>query len=629
MRQTKSGSIMSSFIRIGIGTCVLISMAGCRSGSDVGTIEATPGPAAEPVAAQRAEPSERPPFQRAEPGRIPRPAALAEYRNFAREAISGERAWEMVAALDPSYRLPGNKPFDDAIAGVVRVLEEAGYREEGGTGAPGNPLTYRVEHRALSGPTWEVERASLRLAGTEEPLMDLSSNVNLVAANSHSTPPGGVEAEVVFVGRGNEEDFQGKDLRGKIVLGDGSARQLFRGAVQEHGALGVLAYRLPDFNRPGQNRDIAPMSSIPYDSVAGSWGLLLSGNVRDALVGALEKGPVRVRVEVETRLYASEELTLVAEVRGAVEPEERFVFSAHVQESGANDNLTGVAAQAEIARALAEGVRGGNFAPDRTITMLWGDEISSTRRFLQDDSTRAAAVRWGMSLDMVGEDTEKTGGTFLIEKMPDPSAVWTRGEDQHTEWGDPPPLTLDQLTPHYLNDFVLNRCLDQAEGSDWVVRTNPFEGGSDHVPFLRAGVAGILLWHFTDQFYHTDGDRPDMVSPVTLWNVGVCAATSAMVLTSADAQMASYLVGEIEGSALARLETEGRLSRAALAAGGDPGEERRILETWTTWYLGALDAMVDLEAGGATTATLAALEGARARVAEAGGRLVEALGGSR
>ena len=30
---------------------------------------------------------------------------------------------------------------------------------------------------------------------------------------------------------------------------------------------------------------------------------------------------------------------------------------------------------------------------------------------------------------------EKTGGTFLIEKMPDPSAIWTRGNDKHTEWG--------------------------------------------------------------------------------------------------------------------------------------------------------------------------------------------------
>jgi aminopeptidase YwaD len=394
--------------------------------------------------------------------------------------------------------------------------------------------------------------------------------------------------------------------------------------VQEHGAVGVLAYRLSSYSRAEVNRDIAPMSSIPYDSVAASWGLLLSANARETLLGALAKGPVRVRVDVETRLYPSEELTLVAEVRGGVQPEERFAFSAHVQESGANDNATGVAALAEIARTLAQGVESGVFEPKRTITMIWGDEISSTRRFLEDDPVRAEGVRWGLSLDMVGEDTQKTGGTFLIEKMPDPSAVWTRGEDHHTEWGGRP-LTTDQLTPHYLNDFVLNRCLDQAAGSDWVVKTNPYEGGSDHVPFLRSGTAGLLLWHFTDQFYHTDGDRLEMVSSNTLWNVGVCSAVSAMTLVTADAEISAYLIGEIERAAMARLETEAELSRAAIAAGGDPEEERLILESWTEWYLGALSTMIDLEPGGPTQETLDAIEAARANVAELGRHYGEAM----
>ena len=58
------------------------------------------------------------------------------------------------------------------------------------------------------------------------------------------------------------------------------------------------------------------MSSIPYDAEAESWGLALSLNARDALRGALARGPVRVRVEVESRIYPSQELTLVADVRG-------------------------------------------------------------------------------------------------------------------------------------------------------------------------------------------------------------------------------------------------------------------------------------------------------------------------
>src|SRR5690606_39573119 len=60
---------------------------------------------------------------------------------------------------------------------------------------------------------------------------------------------------------------------------------------------------------------------------------------------------------------------------------------------------------------------------------------SDLQRYIKENSERAKGIMWGMSLDMVGENTEKTGGSFLIEKMPDPSAIWTRGDDKHTEWG--------------------------------------------------------------------------------------------------------------------------------------------------------------------------------------------------
>jgi len=80
-----------------------------------------------------------------------------------------------------------------------------------------------------------------------------------------------------------------------------------------------------------------------------------------------------------------------------------------------------------MARLTAQLVTAKQIAPQRTITFLWGDEIISTGRYIRDDSVRAKGIKWGLSLDMVGEDVQKTGGSFLIEKMPDPSAIWTRG----------------------------------------------------------------------------------------------------------------------------------------------------------------------------------------------------------
>ena len=98
---------------------------------------------------------------------------------------------------------------------------------------------------------------------------------------------------------------------------------------------------------------------------------------------------------------------------------------------------------AEVAR-IAAGLISENKVPSRrSLTFIWGDEIAATRRYIAENPARAKDIKWGMSLDMVGQDTTKTGGSFLIEKMPDPSAVWTRGADRHTEWGGRP-LGLDE-----------------------------------------------------------------------------------------------------------------------------------------------------------------------------------------
>lgn len=550
------------------------------------------------------------------------PVLEATFANV-RAGFSGEAAREVVGFVEQYWRVPGNVGFNESIGRVVEVLQAAGYRPEGAPGSAAR-LTYRVERRPMSRPTWEPVGASLEIVGQDRPLLEFTSNRNMLTIYSYSTPVGGIEAEVVDVGEGRAEDFAGVDVGGKIVYGAASTARLFRDAVQARGAVGVLSHGIPAFNQPQRYQDAISFGSIPLDSTRRGFGIRLSFAARQELERAFAAGPVRVRVTVNTRIYESEELTLVAEVHGRTHPDERFVFSAHVQEPGANDNASGVGVLAEIARVLAREVDAGRFDPARTITMLWGDEISSTRRYLEEDSTRTAGVRWGLSLDMVGEDTDKTGGTFLIEKMPDPSAVWTRGEDRHTEWGGRP-LTVGQLTPHYFNDFVLNRCLDQAVETGWVVKTNPYEGGSDHVPFLRAGKPGLLLWHFTDAFYHTDLDRLDKVSGRTLKNVGVCAAVSAMALTAADGQVARFVIDETERAAVTRLEAEAALSGEAVAGGADVDEQRVILRTWTEWYAAAVRAAADIEVGGSSRETRSALDAAAARIGRLGDQLTASV----
>ena len=557
--------------------------------------------------------------QHKRPGTRPRTATtvaaapIASVATVVEREISGERAHATVAFVQQYFRLPGNRGFDRSIDTVTALLDAAGYvRQDRATST--DRFVYRVESRPMKDPAWSPEDAVLTLAGRSQPLLRFATNMNMIAINSYPTPSAGVTAAIVAVGAGADSVLDRVDVRGKIVFGEGVARTLFP-RVMQRGAVGVLfAQRLPGYNQQRKNVDAIQFSSIPRDTVNHGWLLFLSAAAADSVRNALAAGPMSATVKVSARIESRPERTIVAEIVGARRPTERFVYSAHVQEPGANDNASGVGLLAEMARVAATLVRTGAVSPARTITFLWGDEIRATARFLADDSVRRAGVKWGMSLDMVGENTALTGGTFLIEKMPDPSAVWVRGEDQHSEWGGRP-ITAASIRPYWFNDFVRQRCLDRASRTGWIVKSNPFEGGSDHTPFLDANIPAVLLWHFTDQYYHTDSDRIDMVSSATLANVGSCALTTGLLLAAGTDDIARAALNELAAVAARAIRTQAALSDSAMRAGSDKSVERTVINAWRTYYLAALERVPDIARSPASLR--AAVTAAQARIRRA------------
>jgi aminopeptidase YwaD len=507
----------------------------------------------------------------------------ANYFKLTRAGFNEKNAYETTAFVEKYFRVPGNTGFNASIHRVEEILKKAGYVAEK-TNEFEAPLTYRIEKRPMKRSTWEPVNASVTIVGETQPLIAFQTNRNMIPINCPSTVAGGVTAEVIFVGKGAAADLEGKDLKGKILFADASAGRLVAIAAKA-GAIGVMGYSVPKYNQPEKYQTSISFGSMPAN--AGVWSLLLSYGVKEKLKAACLKGTVSLKVDIETKIYESDELTIVANVKGSIKPNERFVYSAHVQEPGANDNATGVGTLAEMARVTANLIKSGQLKPQRTLTFLWGDEIVSTRRYITDDKERAKGILWGMSLDMVGEDTKKTGGSFLIEKMPDPSAIWTRGTDKHTEWGAGDVKEKD-LFPHYYNDFIFDICKAQGKFANWTVNYNPFEGGSDHTPFLQNKIPGLLMWHFTDVFYHTDNDRIDKVSATTMKNVGVSALTAAYTLVTADENTATATVTQVKTDALTRLKTEFELSKKAIADGKPAADEKHILEVWGKWYTDAL-----------------------------------------
>ena len=530
----------------------------------------------------------------------------AAYFSLTRKAFNKSNAYQTTAFVEQRWRLPGNKGFNESIYHIEEILKKAGFIQQKENEQEG-VLTYRIEKRPMKKNAWDPIGASLTLEGEEKPFLDFKTNRNMIAIGSSPTPADGQIAEVVYLDAAAINKLNDKDLKGKIVFSESSSGRLFNVAINA-GAIGVLGYAMPGYTQPEKNQSSIQFSGINNPDNKG-WAVNLSYQAKEVLKTALSKGAVKLKVKIQANSYASEELTIIANVKGATSPKQRFVFSAHVQEPGANDNATGVGTLAEMARITALLVEEKKLVPQRTLTFLWGDEIVSTQRYIKEDPERAKGILWGMSLDMVGEDTDKTGGSFLIEKMPDPSAIWTRGTDKHSEWGAGDTKEKD-LFPHYYNDFIMRICKDQGKHAKWTVNYNPFEGGSDHTPFLQNNIPGLLMWHFTDMFYHTDNDRLDKVSATTMQNVGISALTAAYTLVNADDNTSLYIVNEVKDAALLRLKTEFDLSKVALASGKVKNEEKHIIETWGKYYVDALSTIQGLSINAQANNVSAAIKSA-------------------
>jgi hypothetical protein len=523
------------------------------------------------------------------------PAGAERAYHAVKERVDGGAAMDIVRFMDQFWRVSGNPGFNASVDRIRDDLKAAG-------------LDPRVEEFASRGRGWDYQVGTVAFADTGEVLLSRERDRVSLCINSFSTAPGGIEAPVVDVGAGTAAEFAGKDVKGAVVLGSAAAGQLWQQAVKARGAVGIISTAIAPYIRPNDpaqftfpdQHDVFQWGSVPYDEAVKAFGFKASLRAATKIRERLKSRPVRVKVNVQSTFYDGPSRLVVAEIPGTVKPHERIVMVAHIQEPGANDDASGCGTLLAMAIALHKAIAAKALAPPgRTLTFIWGDENRGSRAWLTGHPEQAKGVQYMFSMDMTGEDTAKTGGTFLIEKQADPSAVWDRPSDPHSAWGSSP-VKPEELKGSLLNDVHLAICRRRAKDTGWVVKTNPYEGGSDHTEFKNAGIPSLLNWHFTDRFYHTNLDRPDKVSAAEMVNVGVATATSAWFLASATEQDALATVDLIANAASARLALEKTQNATA-----------EIMAAWRKWYGDALESVRRLSVSGPSAAVDRAVEIAR------------------
>ncbi len=548
-----------------------------------------------------------------------------------------QNAYAIVEFLSERWRLRGggNQGFNESIAQVQDFLRDGGFERVGRIEVLEGPLT-------LQPLAWEPLEAELGVVSPEKKLLHTYEDTpTLPCKYSGSTPPGGITAEVVYVGSGAQpSDYESKNVRGKIVLGRAKVDSLFIEAVEKRGALGVISdylnapeyyQRFPNMVRSGTLPFREPEAMMKRQS----WGLKISPRSSAYLRRLLATGPVRLHVEIRTKFFESRQKELVAEIPGTRAAQERVVLVAHIDNAkpGANNNASGVGGQAELARAIARLIDAGRLErPLRTITFLFGAEREGSRLWVEHHRSDLSHILAVLNSDMTGENTRLTGGTFLLERTPDPAMhsprpqAYTQPNDRHTGWGYRP-LKIDPYPGYFLNDLVWSAIEFRAARSGWKVAQNPYEGGSDHDIFLPLLIPTTLDWHWVDDFIGTNLDTPDKVSPAEMENVAVAQGLAALVLASAGEAEGRWLLRLVEKKAAARLAGEFAASRRLLADLADGAvtdtaatfqvrveKEAALLRDWTRWYDQALGSVARVPVGGASPALRKEIRQARNRL---------------
>jgi hypothetical protein len=499
------------------------------------------------------------------------------------ERFDPQRALATVAYVERHFRVRGNRGYLKTLERVTRELEAAGFPRR----------DVRTLELGPVAPTWTPRAASLALIGADgalEPLVHFADESErdraCLLVRSDAWPEG--ELELVRA----EDVRAGLSPRGRVVLAEADPEAAFAEHVRA-GAAGIVVLNLEPYHAASEHPDAAQFGYLPErdhgspERDAGvpepAFGFSVSTRVYERLRAATASGPARVRVSVDVQAGRAAASAVEARLEGSDPSAGAIVFVAHADEPGANDNGSGVAAQAELAGALRRAIEEGVLQrPRRAMVFLWGQEIEVSREWL---ARPPGPVGAGLVMDMVGQDPERVGAPFLIERMPDPGAVWLRGRDAHTEWGQAE-VDATRLRGHFLNDLSAASAaeVERLEGS-WRWRTNPFEGGSDHVPFLERGLPALLGWHFTDSAYHTSLDRLERVSGPEMRRAASTLGAVALAMAAGDEADALELLEVLEAAGQARLEELREASDALVREGRSTREdEARVREAWLAWY---------------------------------------------
>lgn len=473
--------------------------------------------------------------------------------------LSGETAKTNLEFISRNHRMRGSRDFRSAAEFIAERARAYGLQDV-------NILQFAADGKTFYGtqkarPAWDAEFAELWEIGSKDgapkPLERIASWEAIPLTLAQDSESANVTAELVDVGIGtSESDYQGRDVRGKIVLAAAQPDPVTRLAVEKYGAVGILSYAQ---NQPngwwGDNDNLVRWGHLDSFSPTNTFAFMLTLKQARAFQARLARGErIMLRAEVRAGRKAGNYEIVTAVIPGT-DPnlrDEEIAFSCHLDHPhpGANDNASGCVAILEVARTYAKLIRQGKIKPPlRTIRFIWPPEIEGTLALLNARSDITERIKAVIHMDMVGGSPE-TKAVFHVTRGPAslPSFIYDTADEFGAFVNEQSYLFASGERPPYP--------LIAPEGGKepLLAMLSTFDMGSDHQVYSDSsfGIPGTYLNDWPDRYIHTNFDTPANIDPTKLKRAGFIGAAQGYFLANLTEASAVSLLQLLKSSSLRR-----------------------------------------------------------------------------
>ena len=502
-----------------------------------------------------------------------------ELRAAIAEEASGEKAISYIEEIIRYNRALGSRDYHAAAEYMLRTMGRWGLETSLVTAPLDNgPVPYNWP----SPYAWDLFNAAFKIIEPEEQTLVTFHQDSPMCVHSWSaaTPPEGVTADLVYVGDGTrDEDYAGKDVRGKIVFADKGANWLvYILAVEKYGALGYVSDDILEVP-PLKTRERFPDMILWYTfyergadgGPLKGWGFSISPRQGDYLRQLLQQGPVRAHALVDSKTFSGVMENPLGVIEGSEQPQEEVLLMAHLchPSPGAADNGSGCGVMLETARVISRLIETGEIPrPKRSIKFLFGPEGHMSNVYPSQNRDRLDQIIASITADTVGCEPTLVGGPHLFCRTS--AAVPSFVNDLGVQ-------LLKAVTPQYSrHPRAADQPVETSGTSPFKFEVIPWGLFSDNscLSGWRVPAVGLLQW--PSIFWHTPYDTPEKLSAEMMHRLVRWIAETTLAVANAGAVEALDILHTVETASEKRLGRVAQRARQAIQGAAADGKDAAL-----------------------------------------------------